>query len=132
MTTKVGGSGGATDNVPQTTSQPYQIPDWLSPARLIALSAPQARSVVCPAGVSTILAQPSARRVGLIVICPNASAAGFTLSPGTPLGADGIATALGSNVFVVSLSDWLSVTCGVWYGFSPGDVTVRVIDLVRT
>lgn len=128
--TVTGGHAGG--DVPQVSGTQYVIPDWLSPARVIALSAPQLTRVTLLPGIETRLCNPNPRRVAIIFICPNIDAVGFTLAPVPGSAVGGIALAQGGNFFLASLSDWVSLCCGAWVGLQPTGTVVQVIEMVRT
>lgn len=118
-------------DVAQVTRPAWPIPDWLSPARLITLTDPQAYAVTLVPGVVTEILRPNARRVGLVVMVPDTIKAGFYLSPLRNPDTAGISLAGSGNYFLATLSDWLSLTCGAWYGYHAGGGVVQVIDIVR-
>lgn len=120
-----------TNDVAQVSRQAWPIPDWLSPPRLISLTDPQPFAVTLAAGVVTQIFKPNARRVGLLVMVPDTLKAGFYLSPRPNPDAAGITLAGSGNYFLATLSDWMSLTCGAWYGFHAGGGVLQCVDIVR-
>lgn len=117
--------------VPVMRAAPWGVPDWLSPARLLATTNPQWSLVTVAAGDVTQILKPSARRVGLIVIANPSDATATQLTPYPNNPSFGFALVQGQNPFVATLSDWLSAINGGWYALNVGGTTLQVCDIVR-
>lgn len=109
----------------------WAVPDWMSPARVIALSEPVWELVTIPAAGWHQILKPSARRVGLVVIATPADAPTLSLTPYPQSKTFGFLVGTANNPFTATLVGWMSVINGAWYAERPGGTTLQVADIQR-
>lgn len=127
----VGVGVGDGNEVPQTSRGPYTIPDWLSPARVIALTQPSPVVVVCAPATVKQIAKPNPRRVGLYVIPSLEVQTEMRISPFTNPDLFGLSLTAAGGFLAITLADWLSLVCGAWYARSDSGASLLVCEVSR-